>query len=103
MKVNTVCIELSMYNTLIKDNERLRAEKNKYLDSLAEIEELVIAAMNSHLEKKHRNWMKIADVKVEDLAKAMNIDIDVLAEQLIDTYEKTHGEPAEHIDGGYQE
>lgn len=96
-------LDLNEYMILVRDNERLRAEKNKYLDALAAVEELIMNSMNKYLEEHHKNWMSLSGVKVLDLTKALGIDYDTLEAQLIDTYERTHGEPATHVDGGYQE
>lgn len=96
-------LDLNEYMILVRDNERLRIEKNKYLDILAQIDELIMSTMNKYLEEHHRNWMRLSEVKVTDLMRIMDMDYDTLEAQLIDTYEATHGEPATHVDGGYQE
>lgn len=96
-----VKISIEDYNILLKNNIELREEKNRYLNELGKVQQLMFDAMTKEIERKHMEWMYISSICVTDMCRIMDIDFEVLKAQVIDTYQKNH--PTAKIDEGYQE
>lgn len=88
-------LPLEEYTKIVRDCEQKEITLRESSKQIKAVEDLIVNAMNQQLEGGHADWMRLAEIRVSELCRAIGLDYEVLEEQLISVYKNKNE--------GYQE